>query len=129
MSSRLLLPALLGVLFAAPTTQPPGPSPAGTSCQAMTAATADDCLRLNHLQVLGTHNSYHIAPAAPILASLGDRAAALDYTHKPVPVQLGPLGIRQFEFDVFADPAGGGMPPLQVSASRRDWSPVCLRRR
>jgi hypothetical protein len=105
--SRLLLSALLGVLFAALTPLFPVPTAAAPACASMTAATADDCLRLNHLQVLGTHNSYHVAPAAPILASLGDRAPALDYTHAPVPVQLDRLGIRQFEFDVFADPAGG----------------------
>lgn len=107
MSSRLLLTTLLGLAAASPAAQPPRPPAANASCQAITAATADDCLRLNHLQVLGTHNSYHLAPAAPILAALGDRAPALDYTHRPLTVQLDTLGIRQLEIDVYADPAGG----------------------
>jgi hypothetical protein len=53
----------------------------------------DDKLRLNHIQVLGTHNSYHIAPENPI--------DAWAYTHKPLNVQLGSHGIRQFELDLY----------------------------
>ncbi|WP_234800732.1 phosphatidylinositol-specific phospholipase C1-like protein [Luteitalea pratensis] len=107
MSSRLLLPALLGAITVVSATQSAAPPAPPVSCAAVTAANADDCLRLNHLQVLGTHNSYHLAPAAPILAALGDRAPALDYTHQPLPVQLERLGIRQLEIDVYADPSGG----------------------
>ncbi len=71
---------------------------------------ADD-LRLNQIQVIGTHNSYHIAPtpgAMKIIAS-ADREIApkLDYTHRPLEEQFGILGIRQIELDVFADPEGG----------------------
>ena len=40
-------------------------------------------------------------------AWLGTAGPALDYTHKPLTAQLAELGIRQFELDVFADPAGG----------------------
>ncbi len=111
MPTRLLL-LLLGVLSVVPARQPAAPATAASatdaaSCAQVTEANADACLRLNHLQVLGTHNSYHLAPAAPILAMLGDRAAAYDYTHQPLPVQLERLGVRQFEIDVYADPAGG----------------------
>jgi hypothetical protein len=67
--------------------------------------------RLNQIQVIGTHNSYHIAPAESILqliASAGKkRAEGLDYTHRPFAEQFGQLGIRQIELDVFADPKGG----------------------
>jgi hypothetical protein len=107
MSSRSILPAILGLVALVPATPRVAPSATAPSCAAMSADNADDCLRLNHLQVLGTHNSYHIAPAAPILAALGDRAPALDYTHQPLPVQLERLGIRQLEIDVYADPSGG----------------------
>lgn len=89
---------------------PPSPHQASipdTVCAVVTAANADTCLRLNHLQVLGTHNSYHRAPEPPVLAALGNRAAALDYTHRPLTEQLSRLGIRQFEIDVYADPKGG----------------------
>jgi len=107
MPTRVLLLALLGVLSVALARQPAAPTAAAPSCAAVTKANVDDCLRLNHLQVLGTHNSYHVAPAAPILAWLGDRASAYDYTHRPLSEQLGSLGIRQVEIDVYADPAGG----------------------
>jgi hypothetical protein len=80
---------------------------ASAACGALTAATADDCLRLNHLQLLGTHNSYHLAPEAPVLRLLGDKAPALDYSHRPLVEQLDRLGIRTLEIDVYADPEGG----------------------
>lgn len=68
-------------------------------------------IRLNQIQVIGTHNSYHIAPQRAVLDLIAARdaelARSLDYTHRPLPEQLGRLGIRQIEFDVFADPKGG----------------------
>jgi hypothetical protein len=71
---------------------------------------ADD-VRLNQIQVIGTHNSYHIAPAPGVKSLIatikGDLASSLDYTHRPLPEQFGALGIRQIELDVFADPKGG----------------------
>jgi hypothetical protein len=67
--------------------------------------------RLNQIQVIGTHNSYHIAPCESIMkmiaTSLRGQAEALDYTHRPLPEQFSELGIRQVELDVFADPEGG----------------------
>ncbi len=67
--------------------------------------------RLNQIQVIGSHNSYHIAPAPAVLdliAAAGRRRAeTLDYTHRPLAEQLSQLGIRQLELDVFADPKGG----------------------
>lgn len=75
------------------------------------AAADDSELRLNQIQVIGTHNSYHIAPAAGVLeliAAAGrQRAEALDYTHRPLTEQFSKLGIRQIELDVFSDPKGG----------------------
>ncbi len=67
--------------------------------------------RLNQIQVIGSHNSYHIAPAPAVyelIAAAGRRRAeSLDYTHRPLAEQLSDLGIRQLELDVFADPKGG----------------------
>ena len=67
--------------------------------------------RLNQLQVIGTHNSYHIAPASAVLELIKStgrrRAEGLDYTHRPLAEQFSRLGIRQIELDVFADPKGG----------------------
>ncbi len=70
-----------------------------------------DDLRLNQVQVIGTHNSYHIAPSPGVLKVIAtlnpNQAESLDYTHRPLAEQFGELGIRQIELDVFADPEGG----------------------
>lgn len=76
-------------------------------------------LRLNQLQYIGTHNSYHIEPDQAIdllMLSTGYRASekwtapklvkALSYSHPPLDVQLA-LGLRMFELDVYHDPDGG----------------------
>jgi hypothetical protein len=72
---------------------------------------ADNCMRLNHVQVLGTHNSYHIEPRPALLQAIASfdpqAAASMEYTHRPLDEQLGLLGIRQVELDVFTDPDGG----------------------
>ena len=74
---------------------------------------ADNCMRLNHVQVLGTHNSYHIQPRPALLQAIASfdpqAAASMEYTHRPLDEQFGLLGIRQVELDVFADPARPGL--------------------
>jgi calcium-dependent phosphoinositide phospholipase C len=85
--------------------------------------------RLNQIQVIGTHNSYHIAPTAAIqqlIASAGKaRAEGLDYTHRPLGEQFSQLGIRQIELDVFADPKGGlfAEPNLRKMVKNRGKDP------
>lgn len=98
---------LVAVLAAACSRGPADETAPATACARLTEGNADDCLRLNHLQVLGTHNSYHLAPVPAVLARLGERGRNLDYTHRTLTDQLEALGIRQFELDVFADPQGG----------------------
>jgi Phosphoinositide phospholipase C, Ca2+-dependent len=70
-----------------------------------------DDLRLNQIQVIGTHNSYHLAPTPATLklieAASRGAGSKLDYTHPPLEEQFGTLGIRQVELDVYADPEGG----------------------
>ena len=77
---------------------------------ALVCATAAEPLRLNQIQVIGTHNSYHagIAPSEAKLMAQRDPAAfdSLDYSHKDLAAQLDG-GVRQIEIDVFADAAGG----------------------
>ncbi len=71
---------------------------------------ADLCLRLNDVQVIGSHNSYHIEPSQALLdlfLSFDPMALAWQYSHDPLPVQFEADGIRQIELDVFADPEGG----------------------
>jgi Phosphoinositide phospholipase C, Ca2+-dependent len=67
--------------------------------------------RLNQIQVIGSHNSYHLAPAPAVfdlIAAVSRRQAeSLEYTHRPLAEQFTELGIRQIELDLFADPQGG----------------------
>ena len=68
-------------------------------------------LRLNQLQFIGTHNSYHVALPKSQLEKLGrinrNWENSLDYTHRSLTGQLKDLGVRHFELDLFADPKGG----------------------
>lgn len=87
----------------------------------------DDGLRINQIQVIGTHNSFHVAAPEAEWNLLNDlnpeQAAQRRYSHPPLPTQLGQEKIRQVEFDVFVDTRGGlyadpalrrqaGLPPL-----------------
>jgi hypothetical protein len=78
---------------------------------ATTTVPAGDELRLNQIQVVGTHNSFH--EAAPpeehaLLEALDPaQAATRTYTHPSLTTQFDEQGIRQIELDVFADASGG----------------------
>ncbi len=67
-------------------------------------------LRLNEIQIIGTHNSYHsgIGPNEMIwLRKVNPRAAdSLDYRHPSLTVQLD-AGVRQLELDVYGDSKAG----------------------
>jgi Phosphoinositide phospholipase C, Ca2+-dependent len=71
-------------------------------------------LRMNEIQVIGTHNSYHrelskaevaahdaVYGGAPIYENL------LAYSHASLPNQLGRQRVRGLELDLFPDPGGG----------------------
>jgi hypothetical protein len=100
-----LAPVLLSAVFSPRISQVDGPPRA--ACHVRSAADVDACVRLNYLQVLGTHNSYHVEPPPEVLARLGERATGLGYTHRSLTHQLSALGIRKLEIDVYADPEGG----------------------
>lgn len=71
---------------------------------------ADHCVRLNHLQVLGTHNSYHLQPHPVLFGLLLFFAPELfvwEYNHIPLDEQFSFQGVRQIELDLFHDPEGG----------------------
>lgn len=74
------------------------------------AQAADNALKLNQIQVIGTHNSYHagIAPNESKLwqAKYTDAFKGLDYQHQPLAQQFD-SGVRQIELDIFADTKGG----------------------
>jgi Phosphoinositide phospholipase C, Ca2+-dependent len=66
---------------------------------------------INQIQVLASHNSYHVEPEPALLAALrsalGAAADGFEYTHRPLADELD-AGVRQVELDVFVDdPAGG----------------------
>ena len=73
-------------------------------------AAQDKVVRLNQIQVIGSHNSYHsgFAPSERKYLEVKNPRAlhALDYSHAPLPDQLNG-GVRQIEIDVFADAKGG----------------------
>jgi hypothetical protein len=77
---------------------------------AVRAQATDGTLKLNQIQVIGTHNSYHagIAPNESKLwqANHADAYRGLDYQHQPLPQQFD-SGVRQIELDVYADMKGG----------------------
>ncbi len=85
----------------------------GDTTTTTTSAAADPGadIPINHLQVIGSHNSYHLAAQTEIEQVLSALAPSyweeLDYSHLPLTDQLESYGIRQFEIDVFADPEGG----------------------
>jgi len=68
-------------------------------------------LRLNDIQVVATHNSYHVEPEAKLMTALrsvlGDAANGFEYTHMPLGQELD-RGVRQLELDVFVDTPTGG---------------------
>lgn len=55
----------------------------------------DDVIRLNQIQMLGTHNSYHITSVED------DTPSEINYTHPPILEQLENYGVRQLELDIW----------------------------
>jgi hypothetical protein len=66
--------------------------------------------RMNQIQVLGSHNSYHVGIDPALFTFLrqkyGKRMDGLYYSHLPIEQQLD-LGLRSLEIDVVYDPHGG----------------------
>ena len=75
-----------------------------------------DGLRLNQIQVVGSHNSYRRRTYGPLFAHVQSLASCLseeldpenwDYNHPPLREQLDVYGVRALEIDLFNDPQGG----------------------
>lgn len=77
---------------------------------AFAQAGAADAIKLNQIQVIGSHNSYHagIAPNETTLwlAKYSDAYKGLDYSHPSLTRQFD-AGVRQIELDIYADAKGG----------------------
>ena len=88
-----------------PTTDPPttgatttgatttGATTTSTTQPESTSTGESPLLTLEHVQVKGTHNSYHLEPAFPV-------DATHEYSHAPLADQLESQGVRAFELDV-----------------------------
>ncbi len=80
------------------------------ACAPAQSGDPDAAVRINQIQVIGTHNSYH-AGLQPGIAKLMEQMnpqalATLEYAHAGLAAQLD-HGIRQIELDIFADSQGG----------------------
>ncbi|OAA53739.1 PLC-like phosphodiesterase, TIM beta/alpha-barrel domain protein [Cordyceps fumosorosea ARSEF 2679] len=70
----------------------------------------EGAVRMNEVQVVGTHNSYHVE-ADPkeqgFMARFADDAINFRYSHSALDVQLEYSRVRSLELDILADPDGG----------------------
>lgn len=112
MRRLLLLPVLCSLLLVAACGGDDDTSEAAPEETTTTTEASGPDVRMNEIQVLGSHNSYHLRPEPEVLegiAALAGQKVAdeLDYEHRPLTEQLEDFGIRQFEIDVYADPEGG----------------------
>jgi len=94
-------------------------------------ATADEAPRIDQLRLLGTHNSYHVAPGpfarGLVAAAAPNEARAIDCSQRPIPEQLDRLGIRHLELDCYRDPEGGLFAaPLALELARAAGRPEAL---
>jgi hypothetical protein len=105
MRRRTLLSALVSSVFAA-----------SSLFSATDISAQNPDLRLNQIQVVGTHNSYHLEPFPAVLA-IGQSepfrhalpsalSAASEYSHASLTEQLTRQHVRQLELDLFPDPSG-----------------------
>jgi hypothetical protein len=76
---------------------------------ALTFGAIPDDLRLNQIQIKGTHNSYHQQPLIAWHASH-------KYTHLPLTEQLEKRGIRAFELDVHRPTSGTDLQVYHIAA-------------
>jgi hypothetical protein len=68
-----------------------------------------EVVRMNQIQIIGSHNSYKQGIEEPLLKILlmkDSGVTGLDYFHIPIKEQLD-LGLRGLEIDVLHDPVGG----------------------
>ncbi len=88
-----------------------GPDDARLARWKVTSWRLQRCMRLNQIQVIGTHNSYKLLPEPGLFTALATfdqtLADSIEYEHSPLAEQFSDEGVRQIELDVFADPEGG----------------------
>ncbi len=100
-------------------------------CLAATVADAGtEPLRFNQIQVIGTHNSYHVAPSEAAIKATGRvyaQAITWRYSHAPLDIQLD-RGVRSFELDLHCTNKGYRVlhTPLVDNQSTCRWFAECL---
>lgn len=80
-----------------------------SACAGRPAHRAHDEPRLGEIQVIGSHNSYKLAPQPQLRELLRPFYRDIDsinYSHLSIDDQLN-LGLRNLEIDVYHDPSGG----------------------
>jgi Phosphoinositide phospholipase C, Ca2+-dependent len=84
--------------------------PIGFHAFASAENSSNAAVKINQIQVIGTHNSYHagLAPGeARLLIEKNPKLyQALEYQHRPLDQQLS-AGVHQIELDIYADSDGG----------------------
>ena len=82
----------------------------GASGATTTTTTPAPAVGLDEIQVLASHNGYHLegeeALLQAITANLPALTPTIEYSHPTLTEQLD-LGLRSMELDVFEDPDGG----------------------
>lgn len=113
-----LLAAVLIGITGAPSAAPPlGPA-------------IDETVHLNEVQVVGSHNSYHVeasnAESDLRRSVIGDEENGLQYNHAPLEEQFSDQRVRQIELDVFRDDAGGkySTPLIRAATGGGDYDPA-----
>jgi hypothetical protein len=104
---RPFLPAVLGLLFVLMIAS-------GSAAADSRARDGGGGVRINELQVVGTHNSYkreiserEQAAYDAAINTPGDYDAFLAYSHATLPRQFARQNVRGLELDLFGDPRGG----------------------
>jgi hypothetical protein len=67
-------------------------------------------VRMNQVQVIGTHNAYHVESQLaerPVFEQVMPSPQNYYYSHPTLDIQLQHQSIRNLELDLFADPNGG----------------------
>ncbi|KAF3343091.1 putative phosphatase [Verticillium dahliae VDG2] len=86
---------------------------AAAACHAMRQGglTWSSATRMNQIQCIGSHNSYHLQPSPEELVTIEQfipgSSRDLKYSQAALDIQLNYQSIRSLELDVYADPKGG----------------------